>query len=72
MTRPMPSYQLHALWLTLSLATLLLAPGCGSEAIPIASVPADATEKVEKGQTKPVAKADRLPPDREQSKGRPY
>jgi hypothetical protein len=58
---------------SLSLAVALLAAsGCGTEEITLAEVPADATEKVEKGQTKPVAKADRLPPKNQQSQGRPY
>ena len=58
---------------TLALATALLtATGCGTEEIKLADVPADATEKVEKGQTRPVPGADRLPPKGEQSQGRPY
>lgn len=50
---------------------LLVATGCSTGDIKLAEVPADTTEKVEKGQTKPVAKADRLPPENQQSKGRP-
>jgi hypothetical protein len=58
---------------SLSLATALLAAsGCGTENITVAQVPADATEKVEKGQTKPVARAELLPPKNQQSQGRPY
>ena len=58
---------------TLALAAALsVTTGCGTEEVKLAEVPADATEKVEKGQTKPVAKADRLPPKGQQSQGRPY
>jgi hypothetical protein len=53
-------------------AALLAASGCGTEEITLAEVPADATAKVEQGQTKPVAKADRPRPEREQNQGRPY
>jgi hypothetical protein len=69
--RPSPR-RAHALALTLALAALAAAPGCGTEEIKLAQVPADATEKVVRGQTKPVRKAALLPPEREQSKGRPY
>ncbi len=67
-----PSRGVRTLVLTLPLAALFIAPGCGTEEITLAQVPADATEKVQKGQTKPVAKADRLPPQNQQSQGRPY
>jgi hypothetical protein len=53
-------------------AASLVAAGCGTEEVTLAQVPADATEKVVNGQTKPVAKADRLPPKNQQSQGRPY
>jgi hypothetical protein len=53
-------------------AALLAASGCGGEDVTIAQVPADATEKVRQGQTKPVAKAEILPPKNQQSQGRPY
>ena len=53
-------------------AALLAAAGCNTQEIKMAEVPADATEKVKSGQTKPVAKADRLPPNNQQSQGRPY
>jgi hypothetical protein len=57
----------------LSLAVALLAAmGCSTGDVKLADVPADATEKVKQGQTKPVAKSDRLPPANQQSKGRPY
>jgi hypothetical protein len=58
---------------TLSLAaTLLVAQGCGTEEITLAQVLADATEKVQKGRIKPVAKADCSPPQNQQSQGRSY
>ena len=53
-------------------AALLAASGCGGEDVTIAQVSADVTEKVRKGQTKPVAKAQLLPPKNQQSQGRPY
>ena len=54
-------------------SAILGASGCttGDEAS-LAQVPADATEKVKQGQTKPVKGADRLPPTNQQSKGIPH
>jgi hypothetical protein len=53
-------------------AALLVAAGCGTEGeIELAQVPDDATEKVEKGQARPVARSDRLPPVNQQSRGQP-
>ena len=74
MIRPIPmSPRARALATSLSLAgSLLVAAGCQNDEIKLADVPADATEKVKQGQTKPVAKADRLPPRNQQSEGRPY
>jgi hypothetical protein len=67
------SRRMRALAHIVSLAiALLAASGCGTEKITLAEVPADATAKVEQGRSQPVAKADRLPPKREQSQGRPF
>ena len=50
---------------------LTAAGGCGSQNIPLAEVPPDATEKVLKAQVEP-AKPQRLPPKNQMSQGRPY
>ena len=53
-------------------AALLAAAGCNTQEIQVSEVPADATEKVKNGQTRPVARADHLPPTNQQSQGRLY
>ena len=71
--RPTKPHRFATIAATFLLATSLIpATGCSSDDVKIADAPADSTEKVNQGQTPPVPGADKLPPAREQSQGRPY